>query len=707
MPHYASGSLFIYASQRAQWYNPVITILFKRPHYIEGVFVLSKKLFKPPSFSSSNKPMESAPSPQNEAERLASLKRLHILDTQPEERFDRITRFATKIFDVPISTITLIDSNREWFKSVCGLNTQEGDRLVSFCGHAMLVDEILIIRDTKEDKRFSDNPMVVGKPFIRFYAGVPLFAVDGQRIGTLCLKDIKPRDFSTEEIKTLKSLARWAELEINNRDLALAIESVKRSTLELDSFFNLSKDLMCVANADGYFKRVNPVFLGALGYTPSEMLGEPILNFVVPEDIEVTKKVLKNITNGEVVVDFKNRFIKKDGMRIWLQWNAVPEGEHFYAVARDVTSDVEKQIQSKFYTSILQNSNDAIISEDLNGVVTSWNEAAEMMYGYSSEEMIGKPVNLVIPEGYDDVEQRLDSIKNGVAIGNFETLRKRKNGTLFNVSLSVSPITSDDSNRVIGASIIARDITREKEIDLEKTEFVSLASHQLKTPVGAIGWNLEMLQGGDYGLLSPRQKESVVDMYKLNRRMNELINGLLNISRIEMGMFVVDLVPTNWGSVCDEVILELEPQILLKKQSLSKGYSDNLEAIPADPKLLRVILQNYISNAVKYTPDEGRISVTLDSSDGSLIIKVSNTGDPIPDKDKSKIFSKLFRASDAQKRDPDGNGLGLYMVRKITESCGGRVWFESEKGEDTVFYASFPHEGMSRKGVGVFKDGNH
>jgi len=651
--------------------------------------------------------MESAPSPQNEAERLASLKRLHILDTQPEERFDRITRFATKIFDVPISTITLIDSNREWFKSVCGLNTQEGDRLVSFCGHAMLVDEILIIRDTKEDKRFSDNPMVVGKPFIRFYAGVPLFAVDGQRIGTLCLKDIKPRDFSTEEIKTLKSLARWAELEINNRDLALAIESVKRSTLELDSFFNLSKDLMCVANADGYFKRVNPVFLGALGYTPSEMLGEPILNFVVPEDIEVTKKVLKNITNGEVVVDFKNRFIKKDGMRIWLQWNAVPEGEHFYAVARDVTSDVEKQIQSKFYTSILQNSNDAIISEDLNGVVTSWNEAAEMMYGYSSEEMIGKPVNLVIPEGYDDVEQRLDSIKKGVAIGNFETLRKRKNGTLFNVSLSVSPITSDDSNRVIGASIIARDITREKEIDLEKTEFVSLASHQLKTPVGAIGWNLEMLQGGDYGLLSPRQKESVVDMYKLNRRMNELINGLLNISRIEMGMFVVDLVPTNWGSVCDEVILELEPQILLKKQSLSKGYSDNLEAIPADPKLLRVILQNYISNAVKYTPDEGRISVTLDSSDGSLIIKVSNTGDPIPDKDKSKIFSKLFRASDAQKRDPDGNGLGLYMVRKITESCGGRVWFESEKGEDTVFYASFPHEGMSRKGVGVFKDGNH
>ena len=156
-----------------------------------------------------------------------------------------------------------------------------------------------------------------------------------------------------------------------------------------------------------------------------------------------------------------------------------------------------------------------------------------------------------------------------------------------------------------------------------------------------------------------------------------------------------------------KVILELEPQILLKKQSLSKGYSDNLEAIPADPKLLRVILQNYISNAVKYTPDEGRISVTLDSSDGSLIIKVSNTGDPIPDKDKSKIFSKLFRASDAQKRDPDGNGLGLYMVRKITESCGGRVWFESEKGEDTVFYASFPHEGMSRKGVGVFKDGNH
>lgn len=171
--------------------------------------------------------MQAAPIPTNEKERLESLYKLKILDTPSEERFDRITRLALKLFNVPISTITLVDSNREWFKSCQGLSLKEGDRAISFCGHAMLSDDIFIIPDTLKDPRFADNPIVVGEPHIRFYAGVAIFSADKYRIGTFCIKDRQPRILSKEEIDNLKALAAWVELEMNSRELLRAYEEKK------------------------------------------------------------------------------------------------------------------------------------------------------------------------------------------------------------------------------------------------------------------------------------------------------------------------------------------------------------------------------------------------------------------------------------------------------------------------------------------------
>ncbi len=172
--------------------------------------------------------MKQAPIPKNELKRIASLYALDLLDTPPEERFDRLTNCATKIFHVPISTLTLIDANREWFKSCQGLSKTEGDRAVSFCGHALVEDEILIIPNTLKDERFADNPMVTNQPYIRFYAGVPIMSADGQRIGVFCIKDTKPREFSEEDKDVLKGLAYWAELEINLRNLSLSVKEQQK-----------------------------------------------------------------------------------------------------------------------------------------------------------------------------------------------------------------------------------------------------------------------------------------------------------------------------------------------------------------------------------------------------------------------------------------------------------------------------------------------
>ncbi len=155
--------------------------------------------------------------PNDEDKRLEAVHRLAILDTKPEERFDFITREAVEKLHVPISTITILDSKREWFKSCTGLDQKEGERAISFCGHALMATNMFIVEDTLKDPRFADNPMVVGSPFIRFYAGIALFDhKTRQPVGVFCVKDIKPRKLTTEETGIIIDLSERAEKELNN-----------------------------------------------------------------------------------------------------------------------------------------------------------------------------------------------------------------------------------------------------------------------------------------------------------------------------------------------------------------------------------------------------------------------------------------------------------------------------------------------------------
>lgn len=164
--------------------------------------------------------MQSAPIPDNEKERLEKVMQLGILDTEPEERFDAITRDAIQAFHVPISTITIMDKEREWYKSCQGLDTREAPREISFCAHAMLskVNHLFCVEDTLKDARFKNNPMVIGKPYIRFYAGVSLFGTDSMNIGVFCIKDTKPRVLTPEEVALMMQFARRAEAELQKTE---------------------------------------------------------------------------------------------------------------------------------------------------------------------------------------------------------------------------------------------------------------------------------------------------------------------------------------------------------------------------------------------------------------------------------------------------------------------------------------------------------
>jgi GAF domain-containing protein len=160
--------------------------------------------------------MQEAPIPENEDERMEAVHRLAILDTEPEERFDYLTKEAIEKLNVPISTVTILDKEREWFKSVQGLPEKEGKRALSFCGHALFADNIFIVEDTLKDPRFADNPMVTGYPFIRFYGGIALLDhKTGQPVGVFCIKDTKPRSLDADEVQIFIDLANRAEAELN------------------------------------------------------------------------------------------------------------------------------------------------------------------------------------------------------------------------------------------------------------------------------------------------------------------------------------------------------------------------------------------------------------------------------------------------------------------------------------------------------------
>ncbi|HPS21203.1 MAG TPA: ATP-binding protein [Candidatus Paceibacterota bacterium] len=377
----------------------------------------------------------------------------------------------------------------------------------------------------------------------------------------------------------------------------------------------------------------------------------------------------------------------------------------------NILEDVQKEkIKSEELSNIVRDADEPIIGQSLDGLILSWNQGAEDLYQYKAEEMIGKPIRMIIPEDVqEDYEKIKEKIIAGEKVDHYQTKRRKKDGTLVDISASVSPIKDPTSGKITGISVIALDITKEKEIDKAKTEFVSLASHQLRTPLSAINWYSEMLLGGDAGKLNEDQERYMKEVYQGNQRMVALVNALLNVSRLDLGTFAIEPTPINLVEMAKDVLLELKPKILEKKLIIKENYSENLPAFQADKNLLRIIFQNLLSNSVKYTPENGNVnlnvSVTLKDQDfggkkmakDNITISVTDSGMGVPEDQKEKIFEKLFRADNARATESEGTGLGLYIVKSIIDKSGGDIWFDSVEGKGSAFYVTFPISGMTKK----------
>lgn len=352
-----------------------------------------------------------------------------------------------------------------------------------------------------------------------------------------------------------------------------------------------------------------------------------------------------------------------------------------------------------YNAAIVSSSEDAIIGQSKDGLITTWNKGAEILFQYTEKEIVGKHFSIIIPDtAKEEIDTILAKLLKGERVEHYDTLRKKKDGTLVDVSVTVSPIINEEG-AIVGASSVMRDITREKQIDRAKTEFVSLASHQLRTPLSAINWYAELLRDGEAGKLTKQQQEFVDEIFQGNQRMIKLVNELLNVSRVDFGNFTIEPVDTDILDISRSVVKELRPGIMKKKLNVSEDYEGETLSYKADPNILRIVIQNLVSNAVKYTPDRGKITIKIatDKKAGKLIIVVSDTGYGIPKSQQNQIFTKLFRADNVQEMDTVGTGLGLYVLKSIVEESGGDVSFVSAENEGTTFTVTLPLSGMKKK----------
>lgn len=356
-----------------------------------------------------------------------------------------------------------------------------------------------------------------------------------------------------------------------------------------------------------------------------------------------------------------------------------------------------KKIQQKtaIDEAVLESIGDGLVVMDKLGIITYVNPALERMVGWTSDEIIGNSiVDTLIMENEKGEqvsynEEVLAKVLSGeVVVADLTNpfYHVRKDKSRFPISTNVSPILLEGD--IIGAVMTFRDITKEKEIDKTKTEFVSLASHQLRTPLSTINWYTEMLLAGDVGALTEDQERYLKEIYRGSQRMVSLVNALLSVSRMDLGTFVLEPEPTDFMRLVENVIKEQQFHIERKKLKVTTAFPDTLPLIHADAKLLGMVVQNILSNAVKYTPDKGEIalSLVLAPNQEKILLTITDTGYGIPKNQQGQIFTKLFRADNVREKETEGTGLGLYIAKTIIDNSEGRLWFTSGENEGTTFF---------------------
>lgn len=364
------------------------------------------------------------------------------------------------------------------------------------------------------------------------------------------------------------------------------------------------------------------------------------------------------------------------------------------SLARHMTK--EMLIYSReFFSELYRGSPVPYVVTSEEGVVESINLAAARFFGVTQDALDGENIYSFF---VDDDEEHKGALKSALIpeyfkrnkyVNDVEMKLRRPDGVIRWVMLSLFPSTDAQGNRKGMLTLV--DITKQKQVDKAKTEFVSLASHQLRTPISGMKWNLELLEGSEG--LSEGQKSYLTKIRKSAERMDSLVTDFLSVSKIDLGTFVPAYATVDMQTFFSGVRDEYSESIARKSLKLKTGWPQNGETMRTDTHLLQMAVSNLFGNAVKYTNDGGAVGLNVSVDSSQVRIVISDTGIGIPLADQEMLFSKLYRASNARTLVTDGTGLGLYIVKEIVRILGGTISFVSKEGEGSTFTVVLPKDG--------------
>ncbi|CAD5200942.1 PAS domain S-box protein [Pseudomonas sp. FEN] len=458
-----------------------------------------------------------------EVGRLKLLHALEVLDTEAEPVFDRLTRLLATTLEVPIALISLVDSDRQWFKSKVGMAVKQTPRDISFCTVAIEQEQTTVISDALNDPRFSSSPLVTSSPYIRFYAGTPIRSIDGYALGTLCAMDCKARTFTAEQRQVLEDFAGLVSREFQIREAALlsrshasqSLAAVAASEARLKTAFALAPIGLAAVAGNGRFLSINSAFCSIIGYDLDELMALTFQDITHPDDLDSDLNLLRQLNNGEIDrYQLEKRYRHKDGSSVWVDLHVTRllsvrgDLEYYIATVQNIQrrketeasllalrhsleqrveertaellrtnemlshtmiqrllADRELRQREAELSAVLEHASDAYVSVDESGSVRAWNRMAETTFGWSRDEALGQSFEqLVIPEAMRDAY--LAGWREYLATGDDWPLRQRleisalrRDGMIFPVEVRVSPVEIDGQRFF---SVFLHDITERK-----------------------------------------------------------------------------------------------------------------------------------------------------------------------------------------------------------------------------------------------------
>ncbi len=510
-------------------------------------------------------------------------------------------------------------------------------------------------------------------------------------------------------------------------DVAESEEELRKKTDELEKFrkaVDTSFDHTIITDPDGIILYANHAAEILTGYTKEEMLGKrpSLWGHQMPKKFyEILWRTIKE-EKQSYVGELTNR--RKDGTKFLASIRISPildkQGEirQYVGVLRDITEERKIQLKIIRHSTELEKANvrieeekeraegilrflksigEGVFATDADDRIIFMNETAEVFSGkkFAPDERPAYKEMFSFERG-DHLEKKSFSpvalaYSKGATIAFPEKSYLLQGEKRLPVS-GTSSLIMDGSGKVIGTITVFQDVTKERGLEKMKDSFLSVAAHQLRTPLGSMRWSMEMLLSGDLGKLPKEAKEAVAMLYENSQRMATLVDDLLDVSRIDQGRSKEAIEETDLLNLLKQVMETLAGEAE-KRVVTVVSHFPKTRSLPVSvaPKHFYEAMENLLSNAIKYNRPDGSVTLSVEEKEGKLLIRVADTGIGIPKDDQEKVFGKFFRAGNAVLKETEGSGLGLSVVKSYVEECKGRIWFESEENIGTIFFVELPY----------------